>query len=166
MRHRWLLFVAALAAGYALIAPIVRHYRNKLPASVASSPVTGVWHGMVRQKDLDSTYAIILDLPSAEGGTVRYPALHCGGTVRYDNAVGNVLYYTEHITDGRETRCQDGGTIRLFLGDLPQGLVGFVWTGPGPQVGGTLHKLRPGETLPHETPVRGKGLPLQGIIPY
>ena len=56
---------------------------------------------------------------AANGGSIQYPSLSCGGTLSQVARSATSAQFRESITYGRQ-KCIDGGTItvRLFRGQL------------------------------------------------
>lgn len=113
---------------------------------LAADPIGGTWRGTVDQPGYGS-YEVVMTLDSAEGGTIEYPSLNCGGSLS-GGGEGGVYQYRETITyglvDAEGKGCITGGSIRVVLqGDG----VFWEWNGShGSQaiyVSGKLYRVGP-----------------------
>ena len=74
----------------------------------------GEWTGTLIQKgpgDKTYSYGVKMELNGASG-LIDYPDLDCGGTLSLLKKTGNVYYYRESITYGKD-KCADGGTLAI-----------------------------------------------------
>lgn len=105
MRFGWL---AAFAAGSFLF--------SSGPAS--AQPLSGHWVGTVRQGD-GQTYPVVMRI-GAQGGTIAYPRLNCGGRLIPIRRWSRSAIFRERITYGRESPatgegCVDRGLLRVWV---------------------------------------------------
>ena len=118
--------------------------------SLAADPVVGTWRGTVDQPGYGS-YEVVMTLDSADGGTIEYPSLGCGGSLSGEGS-GGTYQYRETITHGlinsEGKGCITGGSIRVVLqGD------GVFWEWNGNYeskniyVSGKLYRVGPKPTL-------------------
>jgi hypothetical protein len=72
----------------------------------------GTWRGTGHQSPAGSSGAdwTIAMTINANGGSIEYPSLSCGGTLTQLSRTDTSAEYREHITHG-QGRCVDGGTI-------------------------------------------------------
>lgn len=118
-----------------VVAGQVATVRATLEESGAAPPsrsLTGKWRGTVAQDNPALTFPVTTELHGANGGTVDYPSLTCGGALEFRGVEGSTFSYTEHITYGR---CVDGGTLKLIL---KGNSLGWDWSGQGISEAGTL----------------------------
>lgn len=128
--------------------------------SPAADPIVGAWGGTVDQPGYGS-YEVTMTLDSAEGGTIEYPSLNCGGSLSGSGS-GGVYRYQETITyglvDSEGKGCITGGSIRVVLqGD------GVFWEWNGSHesqaiyVSGKLYRVGP-KPIPRSCAECGKAL--------
>jgi len=104
---------------------------------VHAQTLSGHWCGFGEQVgpgDHRSAWSASITLKGAQG-LVEYPSLQCGGTLTFERADGDVHYYIEHITQGRD-RCIDGSIVGV---ELVGGSLRVEWTGGGAQSTAVLH---------------------------
>jgi len=109
-------------------------------SAVRAQELRGEWSGTVTQDPPGSqgaTYParMVLNGPT---GTMAYDSLHCGGTLTLINKRGNIYFYRETITWGRD-KCIDNGTVAVE----PNGnTVQWAWSGSGYSASALLTGVR------------------------
>jgi hypothetical protein len=121
------------------------------PALAADDGLIGVWRGVGRQEPAGAhaEWTIVMTI-AANGGTIDYPSLGCGGTLTQLSRNANSAQFRETITTGRNA-CIDGGTITVKL--TSDGLT-WSWAGSDrytqyhadAKVTGQLHSSRVGDS--------------------
>ena len=97
--------------------------------SVHAQTLSGSWCGLGEQTNPDGTrhnWTARMRLMGPEG-RMDYPSLDCGGTLTFERAEGNVHFYRERITYGRD-RCIDDGLVAV---ELMGTSVRWSWVGSG-----------------------------------
>jgi hypothetical protein len=82
-----------------------------IAALAYAAGLEGALTGTVTQSDNQATYPVEMKL-AGETGSVDYPSLHCGGKLALLRVQGQVYWYRENITYGKNL-CYDGGMIGL-----------------------------------------------------
>lgn len=88
--------------------------------SPSSQPaITGSWTGTVHQPG-HSLYSVEMTITAIKlgqpAGTVTYPELNCGGTIRCEGISDGHITLRESILTDRDRRCVDGVKIVLTVG--------------------------------------------------
>ncbi len=90
--------------------PVARAAPPGVEAATALSPLIGTWSGMVDQSDFGA-YPVVMKITSLFGGTIDYPSLSCGGTLKGGGGK-TWLRVIETISYGK-AYCVDGGAIMM-----------------------------------------------------
>jgi hypothetical protein len=105
------------------------------------SAVVGDWQGNVRQgrQTYPVSLSVVTTVPDTTAGTISYPSLKCGGSLKFLGRVGDDYLFREALEFGNKV-CGDGGIV--VLGNpSTQASFGWVrsWPSPTPsEVSGTL----------------------------
>jgi hypothetical protein len=110
--EKWKLII--LFSGAILVVGLLAN-KSQTEQSVANS-LNGIWIGEVYQENLDIWYSTVLTLENCQPdnlcGSVSYPDLQCGGSLKLDEGSPVLIKLTEQITYGNP-RCKDGVLITL-----------------------------------------------------
>jgi len=114
-----------IAAALRLAAAVAVLVSAAAPA-LAADPLVGVWQGVGRQTPVGShpDWTIVMTI-NANGGSIEYPSLSCGGTLTQLSRDGASAQFHETITHG-QSECIDGGTVIV---KLVNGKLLWSWTG-------------------------------------
>lgn len=94
------------------------------PSNSARSTLSGNWNGTVNQPGYGN-FTASMSLKE-ENGTIDYPSINCGGTLKLISKEGDAYQFVEHITYGGG--CVDGGIISMRVhGDT----MNWLWQGRG-----------------------------------
>jgi hypothetical protein len=126
---KWLAIIALLTVVLAL---------TFFVGKASADGLGGSWSGHVTQSNNNESYDVEMELYGTNG-SIKYPTLHCGGTLSLISANGGTYSYREHITFGTN-KCYDGGTIRMNLVNPNDPTRwDWVWQGNGISVSGILN---------------------------
>ena len=109
--------------------------------------LSGSWCGIGEQTNPDGTrhqWTARMRLAGPEG-RMDYPSLDCGGTLAFERAEGDVHFYRERITYGRD-RCIDDGLVAV---EAVGTSVRWEWVGSGYKASAVLTPACP------ERPISG-----------
>jgi hypothetical protein len=95
--------------------------------TVSAPSLVGVWRGMGHQSPAGTSgadWSIVMTI-AANGASIQYPSLSCGGTLTQLSRDATSAQFRESITYGRE-KCIDGGSITVRL---VNGKLAWTWFG-------------------------------------
>jgi hypothetical protein len=123
------LFFALLLIAVSLVACGKREINSR----VSAQTLDGTWRGTVHQSPAGedaSDYPVVMVITTS-GGSIDYPTLGCGGSLRRLSGGNTSAQFRENITRGAD-KCVNGGIISV---NLSQGRLS--WTYRGQQGGNT-----------------------------
>ena len=97
------------------------------PCVVRQPGLNGTWRGMGHQTPAGSSgadWSIAMTI-GANGGSIDYPSLGCGGSLSQLSRTDTSAQFRESISYGRE-KCIDGGTITVRY---ENGQLAWTWIG-------------------------------------
>jgi hypothetical protein len=97
------------------------------PHQVNTPSLTGTWRGTAHQIPAGaagSNWSMLMTI-DGETGSIRYPSLHCGGTLTFLSGGTSSAQYRESITYG-ESACITGGVITA---SYSSGQLAWSWSG-------------------------------------
>lgn len=108
-----------------------------LVTGAAAQDLYGEWSGTVDQVgpgNQTGSYPVRMIIDGTQG-EIDYPSLGCGGLLTFQNRNGNVYFYVEHLSYGRD-KCIDGGMVAV---QSDGNSVNWAWNVSGVAVSGVLN---------------------------
>ncbi|HRQ39775.1 MAG TPA: S8 family peptidase [Chloroflexota bacterium] len=123
-------------------------YAEKQNANTQGIPMNyvGVWSGQGTQINPTNSWSVLLTLTEGNIGTIvgsiAYPSLRCGGTLRLLGVNNNSIELLEDITYG--TNCIDEGTIVFELQSVNEIIFDWYKSGISTRAEGSVSRLNSG----------------------